>query len=177
MSEIGLGQGSQSWSKLRPIIRRRGNLSLPAAMGLLTIIRKNRQKEKEMRILFLGLDNAGKTTILKKLNGEDIMSVSPTLGFNIKTFVHGKCVCITLMHRLCLTKCFIIQDILSTYVRCTYLWCQFDIDISMQGMLEVNVPYGPIGETISSRQMRLFGWSTQVIGCACKTARMNCTGF
>ncbi|TFY65971.1 hypothetical protein EVG20_g5118 [Dentipellis fragilis] len=59
-------------------------------MGLLTIIRKNRQKEKEMRILFLGLDNAGKTTILKKLNGEDIMSISPTLGFNIKTFVHGR---------------------------------------------------------------------------------------
>ncbi|KAJ7667507.1 ADP-ribosylation factor family-domain-containing protein [Mycena polygramma] len=58
-------------------------------MGLLTIIRKNRQKEKEMRILFLGLDNAGKTTILKKLNGEDILSVSPTLGFNIKTFAHG----------------------------------------------------------------------------------------
>lgn len=35
-----------------------------------------------------GLDNAGKTTILKRLNGEDIMAVSPTLGFNIKTFVH-----------------------------------------------------------------------------------------
>ncbi|PFH50563.1 hypothetical protein AMATHDRAFT_144848 [Amanita thiersii Skay4041] len=59
-------------------------------MGLLTIIRKNREKEREMRILFLGLDNAGKTTILKKLNGEDVKSVSPTLGFNIKTFVHGK---------------------------------------------------------------------------------------
>jgi len=59
-------------------------------MGLLTIIRKNRQKEREMRILFLGLDNAGKTTILKRLNGEDIMSISPTLGFNIKTFVHRK---------------------------------------------------------------------------------------
>ncbi|KAJ4484411.1 ADP-ribosylation factor family-domain-containing protein [Lentinula edodes] len=59
-------------------------------MGLLTIIRKNRMKEKEMRILFLGLDNAGKTTILKKLNGEDIMNTSPTLGFNIKTFIHGK---------------------------------------------------------------------------------------
>ncbi|KAI0786507.1 GTP-binding protein [Abortiporus biennis] len=57
-------------------------------MGLLTIIRKNRQKEKEMRILFLGLDNAGKTTILKKLNHEDISGISPTLGFNIKTFVH-----------------------------------------------------------------------------------------
>ncbi|KAH7912468.1 ADP-ribosylation factor-like protein 2 [Hygrophoropsis aurantiaca] len=59
-------------------------------MGLLTIIRKSRQKEKEMRVLFLGLDNAGKTTILKKLSGEDIMKVSPTLGFNIKTFIHGK---------------------------------------------------------------------------------------
>jgi len=59
-------------------------------MGLLTIIRKNRQKEKEMRILFLGLDNAGKTTILKKLNDEDISGISPTLGFNIKTFVHGR---------------------------------------------------------------------------------------
>ncbi|KAH8985878.1 GTP-binding protein [Lactarius akahatsu] len=58
-------------------------------MGLLTIIRKNRRREKEMRVLFLGLDNAGKTTILKKLNGEDITGVSPTLGFNIKTFVHG----------------------------------------------------------------------------------------
>ncbi|KAL9712431.1 ADP-ribosylation factor-like protein 2 [Leucoagaricus gongylophorus] len=58
-------------------------------MGLLTIIRKNRRREKEMRLLFLGLDNAGKTTILKKLSDEDIMSVSPTLGFNIKTFAHG----------------------------------------------------------------------------------------
>ncbi|KAF9224421.1 GTP-binding protein [Gyrodon lividus] len=57
-------------------------------MGLLTIIRKSRQKEKEMRILFLGLDNAGKTTILKRINGENISSISPTLGFNIKTFIH-----------------------------------------------------------------------------------------
>ena len=32
-----------------------------------------------------GLDNAGKTTIVKRLNGEDISTISPTLGFNIKT--------------------------------------------------------------------------------------------
>ena len=32
-----------------------------------------------------GLDNAGKTTIVKRLNGEDITTISPTLGFNIKT--------------------------------------------------------------------------------------------
>ncbi len=33
----------------------------------------------------LGLDNAGKTTVLKAFNGEDIHSISPTLGFNIQT--------------------------------------------------------------------------------------------
>jgi len=38
-----------------------------------------------MRLLMLGLDNAGKTTVLKKFNGEDIKTISPTLGFNIKT--------------------------------------------------------------------------------------------
>ena len=32
-----------------------------------------------------GLDNAGKTTIVKKIMNEDVNTVSPTLGFNIKT--------------------------------------------------------------------------------------------
>ena len=35
-----------------------------------------------------GLDNAGKTTILKKFIGEDISTISPTFGFNIKTVEH-----------------------------------------------------------------------------------------
>ncbi|NXG17647.1 ARL2 protein, partial [Grallaria varia] len=35
-----------------------------------------------------GLDNAGKTTLLKRLNGEDVGGTSPTLGFNIKTLEH-----------------------------------------------------------------------------------------
>lgn len=38
-----------------------------------------------MRILMLGLDNAGKTTIVKCIMGEDVNTVSPTLGFIIKT--------------------------------------------------------------------------------------------
>ena len=57
-------------------------------MGLLTILRKNRIKEREIRILMLGLDNAGKTTIVKRLCGEPIDTISPTLGFNIQTLVH-----------------------------------------------------------------------------------------
>lgn len=57
-------------------------------MGLLTILRKVKAKEKEVRILILGLDNAGKTTILRKFCGEPIDKVEPTLGFNIKTLTH-----------------------------------------------------------------------------------------
>lgn len=34
---------------------------------------------------FSGLDNAGKTTIVKKFNGEDITAIAPTLGFSIHT--------------------------------------------------------------------------------------------
>ncbi|CAM9278401.1 unnamed protein product [Pylaiella littoralis] len=54
-------------------------------MGLLSILKKVKQKEKEVRLLILGLDNAGKTTIVKKFNGDDINAIEPTLGFNIKT--------------------------------------------------------------------------------------------
>ncbi|KAM3176755.1 ADP-ribosylation factor-like protein 2 [Hymenolepis weldensis] len=54
-------------------------------MGLMTILKKLKQKEKEMRVLILGLDNAGKTTIVKKFNGEDISTIAPTLGFSINT--------------------------------------------------------------------------------------------
>ncbi|KAL3425927.1 ADP-ribosylation factor 4 [Phlyctema vagabunda] len=52
---------------------------------MLGILRKARLKDKEMRILMLGLDNAGKTTIVKRIMGEDVNTVSPTLGFIIKT--------------------------------------------------------------------------------------------
>jgi ADP-ribosylation factor-like protein 2 len=60
-------------------------------MGLLTIIKKMKRKEKEMRLLMVGLDNAGKTTLVKRLCGEDITTISPTLGFNIKTLTFRGC--------------------------------------------------------------------------------------
>ena len=58
-------------------------------MGLLSVIKKVKASERELRILMVGLDNAGKTTIVKRINGEDFSSVSPTLGFNIKTLMYG----------------------------------------------------------------------------------------
>jgi len=55
-------------------------------MGLLTLLRSLRSSNnKELKILFLGLDNAGKTTILKKFAEEDIQHITPTQGFNIKS--------------------------------------------------------------------------------------------
>ncbi|GLC42262.1 ADP-ribosylation factor protein 3 [Pleodorina starrii] len=54
-------------------------------MGLLTLIRGLKRKEGEARILVLGLDNAGKTTILRALSEEDITTITPTQGFNIKS--------------------------------------------------------------------------------------------
>eukprot|EP01025_Chloroclados_australasicus_P064113 TRINITY_DN8524_c0_g1_i1.p1 TRINITY_DN8524_c0_g1~~TRINITY_DN8524_c0_g1_i1.p1 ORF type:complete len:259 (-),score=17.81 TRINITY_DN8524_c0_g1_i1:93-869(-) len=61
------------------------NVEASGAMVLLKIIRKTRRKEREMRLLMVGLDNAGKTTIVKRINDEDVNEVSPTLGFNIKS--------------------------------------------------------------------------------------------
>uniref|UniRef100_A0AC35U7Y6 ADP-ribosylation factor-like protein 3 n=1 Tax=Rhabditophanes sp. KR3021 TaxID=114890 RepID=A0AC35U7Y6_9BILA len=60
-------------------------------MGLLDILRKfKNQPNKELRILLLGLDNAGKTTVLKKLASEDVSHITPTQGFNVKTVVSGE---------------------------------------------------------------------------------------
>lgn len=57
-------------------------------MGLLSLLRQLKKSDGEARILVLGLDNAGKTTILKKLSDEDIATITPTQGFNIKSLMH-----------------------------------------------------------------------------------------
>ncbi|KOS16315.1 cps1 protein [Malassezia pachydermatis] len=40
---------------------------------------------REMRVLMLGLDNAGKTTILYKLKLRQSVKTLPTVGFNVET--------------------------------------------------------------------------------------------
>eukprot|EP00595_Chromulina_sp_UTEXLB2642_P000098 CAMPEP_0196762176 /NCGR_PEP_ID=MMETSP1095-20130614/1549_1 /TAXON_ID=96789 ORGANISM="Chromulina nebulosa, Strain UTEXLB2642" /NCGR_SAMPLE_ID=MMETSP1095 /ASSEMBLY_ACC=CAM_ASM_000446 /LENGTH=185 /DNA_ID=CAMNT_0042112605 /DNA_START=52 /DNA_END=609 /DNA_ORIENTATION=- len=57
-------------------------------MGLLTLLRKLKKSDHEARLLVLGLDNSGKTSILKKLSDEDITHIMPTQGFNIKSLMH-----------------------------------------------------------------------------------------
>ncbi|WP_411025175.1 ADP-ribosylation factor-like protein, partial [Salmonella sp. s54836] len=46
--------------------------------------------KKEMRILMLGLDAAGKTTILYKLKLGQSVTTIPTVGFNVETVNYKK---------------------------------------------------------------------------------------
>ncbi|XP_064599573.1 ADP-ribosylation factor-like protein 1 [Liolophura sinensis] len=43
---------------------------------------------RERRILILGLDGAGKTTILYRLQVGEVVTTIPTIGFNVETVVH-----------------------------------------------------------------------------------------
>lgn len=54
-------------------------------MSVLKIIRKLKEKDQEIRLLILGLDNAGKTTVMNRFLGHDVDQISPTVGFNIQT--------------------------------------------------------------------------------------------
>uniref|UniRef100_A0A8C3J4D3 ADP ribosylation factor 5 n=6 Tax=Neoaves TaxID=3078114 RepID=A0A8C3J4D3_9CHAR len=66
-----------------------------AAMGLtVSAIFSRIFGKKQMRILMVGLDAAGKTTILYKLKLGEIVTTIPTIGFNVET-VEYKNICFT----------------------------------------------------------------------------------
>lgn len=56
---------------------------MPGLLSMLKALKSSSSMEK--RILLLGLDNAGKTSVLRSLGGEDTKSIMPTQGFNIKS--------------------------------------------------------------------------------------------
>ena len=39
-------------------------------------------EQREMKIIIIGLDAAGKTTILKKMRFDEVMQTAPTIGVN-----------------------------------------------------------------------------------------------
>ena len=57
--------------------------------GLMAMLKKLKKNDDDCKILVLGLDNAGKTTILKQLGKEDLSQVRPTQGFNMQLLQHG----------------------------------------------------------------------------------------
>ncbi|XP_063693388.1 ADP-ribosylation factor 1-like 2 [Bolinopsis microptera] len=66
-----------------------GSLKKLSTNGGLGLFRKN------SRIVMLGLDAAGKTTILYKLKLDETVSTIPTIGFNVETVKHSKSVSFT----------------------------------------------------------------------------------
>lgn len=52
-------------------------------MRLSAVVKKIQRKEKRMRIVILGADNAGKTTLLHAFLGKPVRNISPTFGYQL----------------------------------------------------------------------------------------------
>ena len=51
----------------------------------------NLMRKRNLRILMVGLDSAGKTTILYKLKLGEVVTTIPTIGFNVETVQYKGC--------------------------------------------------------------------------------------
>ncbi|XP_064394326.1 ADP-ribosylation factor 1-like [Halichondria panicea] len=71
-----------------------GNI-LEALNGALKTVLYSGFFNTQAKILMLGLDAAGKTTVLYKLKVNEVVSTIPTLGFNVETVKHGNNVSFT----------------------------------------------------------------------------------
>jgi ADP-ribosylation factor-like protein 1 len=56
--------------------------------GALSMFTKLIWAKKEIRILILGLDNAGKTTLLYRLKIGEVVTTIPTIGFNVESVTY-----------------------------------------------------------------------------------------
>lgn len=54
----------------------------------LSLFSKLLWSRKELRILILGLDNAGKTTLLYRLKIGEVVTTIPTIGFNVESITY-----------------------------------------------------------------------------------------
>merc|ERR1712137_696793 len=54
-------------------------------MGLSRVFSILGSSKKEQRIVMVGLDNAGKTTILYQVKMGEVVQTTPTIGFNVET--------------------------------------------------------------------------------------------
>lgn len=56
--------------------------------GTLSLFQRLLWSKKEIRILILGLDNAGKTTLLYRLKIGQVVTTIPTVGFNVESVTY-----------------------------------------------------------------------------------------
>jgi len=109
---------------------------------------------KEVRILILGLDNAGKTTILYRLQNESDEAVQtiPTIGFNVETLQYKNikvCCCVVYLCTV-FELLFLCPPIESHILQCCYkLYYSFKF-----GTLADKPPSDHIGDaTIPTRML------------------------
>ncbi|KAH9411810.1 ADP-ribosylation factor-like GTPase [Ordospora pajunii] len=57
-------------------------------MHFARIVRRIKKERSQLRILVLGFDNAGKTSVLHRLFGKPVMDAMPTFGYQIHSGVH-----------------------------------------------------------------------------------------
>ncbi|XP_068795026.1 ADP-ribosylation factor-like protein 1 isoform X3 [Struthio camelus] len=74
------------WS--RSIKTKRTRVSIRLSGGFFSTIFSSLFGTREMRILILGLDGAGKTTILYRLQVGEVVTTIPTIGFNVETVTY-----------------------------------------------------------------------------------------
>ena len=55
------------------------------------MLQRLKKSDRESKVLVLGLDNSGKTTVLRQLGGEDVSQVTPTQGFNVRSIQKNAC--------------------------------------------------------------------------------------
>jgi hypothetical protein len=134
-----------------------------------------------------GLDNAGKTTVVKRLMNEDVNVVSPTLGFIIKTIdykgqVNG------VAYGLIMDGLTNGPATNSTYVRwsflkssaasasaclCIWPWARADLQDIHQGTLGDKRLCGHTGGTILKKPTPSSGWLIALIAYAWQIAKQS----
>merc|ERR1712088_954725 len=85
---MGSPGSAESATKKTKTKQQKGYLAAPRTpkMGLtISSVFSKLFAKKQMRILMVGLDAAGKTTILYKLKLGEIVTTIPTIGFNVET--------------------------------------------------------------------------------------------
>ena len=90
-------------------------------------------------MLVLGLDNSGKTTILKALSEEDIQHIMPTQGFNVKSLMHAG----FKLNVWDIGGGYLLKTVVLLNIICTVIPMQY----------QARSPFGRTGETTSTRQM------------------------
>lgn len=115
--------------------------------------------KKEMRILMVGLDAAGKTTILYKLKLGEIVTTIPTIGTYLLIIAKLR-VFLAIIIITYVNVCPFLITSLSFLLTCTS-WCVADLQLTHFFVLNYSTPKFPF--TFQASTLRLLNTRTSVL--------------